>query len=202
MSQFDTPLNGFRFARINHGDTLQKIALRELGDASLWANLVYLNDLVPPYITDNPALASSQVLLSGSMMMLPAASQQIATDPKLIYGVDCQLNGGDLVADNGDFALVAGEDNLKQALGNLLVTEPGEAMFYPRYGCKSKSLIGQKNMPMVAMLAAQFAKEALQSDPRVKTVATVTATVAGDALQVDAVVNPVTGVSVPISASV
>ena len=48
MSVFDRELTGYRYASTNHGDTIQQVAFRELGDASRWAELVWINDLLPP----------------------------------------------------------------------------------------------------------------------------------------------------------
>lgn len=202
MSQFDQPLNGFRFVKIHHGDTLQKIALREMGDTTQWSNLAYLNNLVPPFVTDDPVLASAQVLLSGSMIMLPSASTYTVTDPTAVYGADCLLSNGDLVADNGDFKVVSGLPNLEQAIGNVLQTAPGDLMFLPTYGCRARSMIGEKNTAVASLLSAQFIKDALLADPRIQAVPDVTVRVAGDALNVDATVNPIMGVTLPVSTSI
>ena len=42
------PAPNIRHAEVHHGDTLQRISLRELGDASRWVELVLLNELRPP----------------------------------------------------------------------------------------------------------------------------------------------------------
>ncbi len=42
-----------REVKILRGDTLEKIALREQGDALRWTEMVILNNLKPPYIDDN-----------------------------------------------------------------------------------------------------------------------------------------------------
>jgi hypothetical protein len=50
--EFSKP-RAVRQATIRGNDTLEKIALREMGSASLWPELVILNKLKPPYIDDN-----------------------------------------------------------------------------------------------------------------------------------------------------
>ncbi len=43
MTAFEKPMPPFRLAEILPNDTLQAIAARELGDARLWSDLVWIN---------------------------------------------------------------------------------------------------------------------------------------------------------------
>jgi hypothetical protein len=80
---------GIRLAETRYGDTLQRIALRELGDASRWVELAELNGLRPPYLTD-PALARAGVLAYGASIKLPSPSSIVSasSDPGAVYGAD------------------------------------------------------------------------------------------------------------------
>ena len=90
-----TPLNGFRFAETRFGDTLQAVAMRELGDGKRWFELAAINGLVPPYITDDATLSGGGVLLSGALVLVPAAtSAAITTDPDLVFDRDVQMTNG------------------------------------------------------------------------------------------------------------
>lgn len=194
-------LAGFRFVEIQHGDTLQRIALREMGDASLWPNLIDINDLTPPYLTDDPALAGPKVKLFGHLLMVPAGEPQGEADPDAarIYGSDVALNKGLLQADEtGDLALVAGVPNLKQALENRLATPLRDLLFHASYGCNVHSLKGEAGQPGIATLGAQFVRSAMLDDPRVREVGSAKANLTGDVLSVSATVTPITGTTVDI----
>ena len=80
---FDNALTGYRFADTRRGDTLQLISYRELGDASLWTQLIAYNKLVYPFITDDPTQVQPGVLLTGSQILVPAPVPVISstTDP-------------------------------------------------------------------------------------------------------------------------
>lgn len=205
MSEFDRPLVGFRLADTLHGDTLQLIAARELGDPARWVDLANINELLPPYVTDDPALASSRVLLSGSVIIVPAqtpvSETSQSTDPDSVYELDLGLIGGHLSAnENGDFQVFTGRDNLRQALVHRVVTERGELLWHPEYGALIRSLIGVVNGPTASTLAAKYAEATLRADPRVREVASVIAEVSGDIISVSATVVPITGQSTKIEA--
>jgi phage baseplate assembly protein W len=200
---FDRPLYGYRFVEIQYGDTLQAIAVRELGDASRWHDLISLNSLVPPYITDDPAQAGPGVLLSGSLITVPAPKPVISstTQADEVFGADVRLDQGRLATANGDFDIVSGRDNLRQALKNVIETDRGELLFHSGYGSKVRRLIGTVAGPTSALLAAQYAKAAVRADSRVQSVTNSTATASGDVVSVDVDVKPVTGAIVQISAT-
>lgn len=205
MSEFDRPLAGYRLADTLHGDTLQLIAARELGDPARWADLANINNLLPPYITDDAGLASPRVLLSGSVIVVPAqapvSQTATSTDPDEVYELDLGLVGGDLAADeNGDFLVFTGRENLRQALVHRVISDRGELLWHPNYGTLIRSLIGVVNGPTASTLAAKYVEATLRADPRVREVPSVVAEVSGDVIRVSATVIPITGNSTKIEA--
>jgi phage baseplate assembly protein W len=202
---FERDLTGFRFAETMHGDTIQRVAYRELGDASRWAELVWINDLVHPYITDDAELASDRVLLSGGTLIVPAAKAFLGAsiDPALVFDTDCVLRKGFLEADeSGDFQVVAGRDNLKQQLTHRIMTDKGALMFHPEYGCSIRRILGVVNGPTAALLGAEYVKSAMLSDQRVSDVSRTAAEVVGDVINISAEVRTISGRSVDLQATI
>jgi phage baseplate assembly protein W len=197
-------LTGYRFVTIQQGDTLQAIAQRELGDAALWADLITINGLAPPYLTGDPSLASASVKLYGQQITLPAVSVQVSatTDPERVFGVDLRLTDGQLIAENGDLAVVAGVANLSQALKNRIETELGELLFHPNYGCAVSRVKGEGGDPTAATLGAKYVEGAILDDPRIDSVESVKATIIGDSCQIVAIATPITGTSIDILSTV
>jgi phage baseplate assembly protein W len=200
---FDTPLNGFTFVLTQRGDTLQKVAARAMGDASKWTLLIYPNNLVYPYLTDDPNQAGPGVLLTGAQILIPAPTAVASTtDPSQVFGTDIALTNGLLAANsNGDFASVTGRANLRQALKNRIETQQGDLMFHPRYGSLLKTLIGRVSTSASRLLAASTAKGAVLADPRIASVSQAVATVNGDVLEVSVEAIPVAGQSIQVVAS-
>jgi phage baseplate assembly protein W len=195
------PLDGFRFVEILQGDTLQKIALRELGDGAQWPLLIAVNDLFPPYLTADPTQVSAHVRLYGDTLVVPATRAQTAGafEPDLVYGADLALNRGLFDADeNGDLLLVAGVSNLKQAYESRLKTPLRELVFHGDYGCGVHGLKGRGGQPGVLTLGAQMVRSALNNDPRTSRVASTRATLSGDADLIEATVIPQAGKALDI----
>ena len=204
MSLFDRDLPGYRYVALLHGDTLQQVAYRELGDARRWPELAWINDLVPPYITDNPEFAGPRVLLTGNTIIVPAAAALASadTDPETVFDTDCRLRNRLLHADEtGDLELVSGRENLKQQIIHRIITDKGELIFHPDYGCSIRRLLGVVNGPTAALLAADYVKAALLSDDRVSEVTRAVATVQGDQIAVDCEIEPISGRPVDIQVS-
>lgn len=181
-----------RYAEVAYGDDLRAIALRELGDASYWLDLIVLNGLRPPYIA---ASASSGVLAYGDQIAIPSPSSLVSadTDPAYVYGADLLVQNRRLVVDGGDLMLVSGVANLTQALSHHIITEKQELAFHPEFGCWVRSMIGNGNSPSSSQLAAFYVKSALLEDERVDTVPYCSAVVLGDQIKVNATVVPITG---------
>lgn len=197
-------LTGYRWVETRRGDTLQRIMLREFGDAGRWAELVHLNDLTPPYITDDPGQAGDKVLLAGQVIMVPAATPSASqeTDAELVFGRDCKLESGRLVEDSGDFLVVAGIANLSQAIGHRIVTAPGELLFHGDYGCEIHRLLGRVSNETAVLLASKYVQTAVEDDQRVSQVSRVETEAVGDAIKVAAEVLPISGDPVTIRANI
>lgn len=205
MSDFSRPLGGVRAVETLRDDTLQAIAARELGDAARWADLAAINDLIPPYLTTNPAEVGPKVRLAGAIIMVPSGGLQdvASVQDDDIYQIDAALDaGGNLGLTDGDLTLAAGQANLRQALTHRIDTEVGELLFHQNYGCKVRQLLGAVTGPTRNLLAAQYARAALEADPRVVSVPSATATASGDVTSVLATVEPVTGGNVKFEAEV
>lgn len=203
-TQFDRPLYGFRFAEIRRGDSLQTLAARELGDAKRWADLIGYNNLVPPYLTDDPNAAAPGVLVAGGLILVPAPAPvtQTTTDPEKVFESDIELAvDGSLMTADGDFAMIAGRGNLRQALKNRIETERGDLLFHQRYGCNVRRLIGTVNGPTASLLAAQYVKSAVLADPRISRVTKATAEVIGDTINASVEAEAVAGRTVVVTAS-
>lgn len=181
-----------RYAEVLHGDDLRRIALRELGDAAKWLDLVVLNELRPPYVAEQ---AAPGVLAYGDIIKVPSSANTVsaATNPDEVYGIDVLLSKKHLTVDGGDLAIVSGVKNLTQALSHHVVVEKRELGFHPTYGCFVRSLLGKVNGPAAGQLAAFYVKSALLEDPRVDTIPSCVAEVLGDQILVTANVQPISG---------
>lgn len=198
-------VNGYRFVETNYGDTLQAIALRELGDGARWPELVAFNDLLPPFLTDDAMQVQPGVLLTGSLIRVPAsdAAAPPEQDAELVFERDVRLGtGGALEADGGDFSLVSGLPNLRQALSNRLATDRGELAFHPLYGSMLRRIVGTVNGPTAALLAGEYGRDAVAQDPRISRVTAANATVLGDRVTVDVVAEPIVGRAVDLTVNI
>lgn len=200
---FNKPLYGYRFVETRRGDTLQLIAAREMGDATQWQVLIDYNSLVPPYITDDQAQAGPGVILTGAMILVPAPVPvaTATTDPGAVFGTDIKLSDGQLATANGDFDLVSGRDNLRQAIANRIETDRGDLLMHQDYGSLHPRLIGAVNGPTAGLLAAQYAKAAVQADPRVQAVLSATASITADVAEIEVEVQPIAGTPIQVSAT-
>lgn len=201
MSEFERQQPSFRLVETLHSDTLQDVAARELGNANLWPELIWLNRLTPPYLTDNTAEVSPTVLLNGSLIKVPAPKGVVTDDAQngQVFERDCQLMNKQLMDDGmGDFAILAGVPNLKQQLTHRINTPKGQAKRHPDYGCLVWSLKGKVTGGTASMLGAQYVKSTLQADYRISTVIRSEALITGDATRVSATAQTIAGASVDL----
>lgn len=186
----------YRIAETFHGDTIQTVAYRELGDANRWPDLVALNELRPPFIVDDPDLVVPGVLLAGDpiKVMVPAPFVSGVRSPDDVFLYDVALTNQMLESTGeGDFALVSGISNLRQALNHALATKRGELAFHPRYGSLIPRIIGEISSPVVAIMAADYAKTVVGADERISRVIEAKAEASGDRINVEVVAETIYG---------
>lgn len=202
---FDKPLTGYRLVDTQIGDTLQKIAFRELGNANQWPLLIAYNNLIYPFITDDPTVAGRQIILTGAQILVPAPVPAVAADvdPAAVFLIDVSLDvQGQLEADaSGDWAVVSGTDNLTQALNGRVVTDVGELIWHPEYGSYIRLLLGTLNGPNAGLLASKYASSAVAVDPRVASVDSSQVTIAGDDIEAKIQITPIVGRPVQLATS-
>lgn len=184
-NEFEQPMPTYRLAKTNYGDDLQEVARRELGDESRWVEILWLNSLSFPYLTDDPAMVTEGVLLNGSLIRVPAPASVYAPDKvdyDQIFERDCKMVNRRLKVENGDIAVVGGLDNLSQQLNHRVRTPTGQVHRHPEYGCSIFKLHGTVQGPLKTSMAASFLKSSLKADYRVSSVVSATVRVNGDAM--------------------
>lgn len=202
MNVFERELPSYRLAQTAHGDTLQTVAAREMGDANRWPELAWINELVYPYLTDDESQVTRGVVLNGTLIKVPAPAGVYTDDAESgqVYERDCELKNKRLLDDGkGDFSVVSGTKNLSQQLKHRVVTPRGQARRHPEYGCMVWLLQGTVNGPTANALAAQYVKAALKADYRVANVTSSKAEMVGDAIRITASAEAIAGGKVDIT---
>lgn len=92
-----------------------------------------------------------------------------------LYGVDLKLENRDLVlSSSGGFQASSGNDNVIQAVNNLLTTESGSLAYDRTYGADLNLVIGEKNSYLKQQLIKSLILSALKNEPRVSYVDSIT----------------------------
>jgi hypothetical protein len=197
---------------VGGGDTLQVIAARELGDPDRFKEIVLLNNLKPPYISET---GGPGVLKPGDPLLIPKAGEgggdtgvrmnkdyEIARDlefSKKSLGVDIRLDDEyDIVFANfGDYDLVAGIENMAQAILLKILYENGSLKRHPQIGASLG--IGGKvrdlNITRANLLAS------LNSDTRVDSVPYLSLKQEGSTTIIEAAIK-VVGTAQPVPVTV
>jgi hypothetical protein len=199
---FTREITGVRRVDILWDDTLQKLALRELGDAAMWTDVALLNDLKPPYIVNLKSEARAYVAVAGDSILVPAPQTRAAveTDPDKVFYRDLDLSNGRLSATGGSLNRVSGIPNFTQSLLIRIKTVTEELGYHPEFGCWVSTLIGSVTGAIATNLAAMYVESALVQDDRVESVKSCVAVAEGDTIRVSATVQPISGRAVDISA--
>jgi phage baseplate assembly protein W len=202
MNPFERPLPSFRLVTTQWGDDLQAVAAREMGDANRWIELVWLNGLTYPYITQDSRLVSGSVILAGALLKVPSPVGTFTDGAERgqVYERDVQMSDRQMSAgSDGDLNVLRGADNLRQQLLHRVTTPRGQARRHPDYGCLAWRLLGTVNGPVAGAMAAQYVKSALQADYRVASVSQSIAVVNGDSIKITATASAIEGGVVDIT---
>lgn len=189
---FEKDLSGYTYVATNWGEGIKQFALRVLGSADSWVDIVTLNNLRYPYLSE---AGGANVARYGDMLMVPASQPQteVNDNPDFVFGIDIRLDNGRFAVSNGGLQTVAGVRNFTQAIRHRVQTDTKELLYHPDYGCRVREVIGIPNSYSAGMMAAAFVKGAIRSDVRTEAVQSCTAEMAGDAIIIDAKVTPVSG---------
>lgn len=195
---------GWREAKILVGDTLPRIALRELGDTQRWVDLANLNDLREPYLvaTAQERAAQPRTLAYGDPIRIPNVRRRTVavTDWAALQGQDVGLWSRRFRVANGDLQIRAGLDNLSQAITHRIATDRGEILRHAWYGCDARLALGEKLNDVVRWLVQAFVVEALGEEPRIANLVRADITSDADWIGLAIVANPIDG-SAPVEAN-
>ena len=201
--------SGFEERVVGHGDSIQSLAAKHLGNARDWLELVSINQLKPPYITNGPRLPGT--LRVGDRIVVPARAtlnspNTLSTGSKETgssqidahLGRDFELrqlsNGKygwaiDSASGGTDVYHVQGVPNLGQNVVVRLMTEQGQNILYPNLGLPR--VIGVKNLGEVLVQKEYEARNQILADPRVSKLNELQFTLNEDVLEVRASIVPV-----------
>lgn len=189
---------------VRQGDTIRSVAERLLGNSQNWKDIVLLNELVPPYISQ---VKRPGVLVPGDKILYPqskAAPPPELThavhgqdDPEFLseaaYGRDIRLTSH-LDADHGvervdadidergDLATITGVPNVHQAIRIKFSTERGQLKSHPFFGARFPK--GRKGDLRTFDEFRINTIATLLSDPRIENVKNLVITTTGDILHV------------------
>lgn len=177
------PSGPVRMATVRRNDSPMDIANRELGNFELWSQIVSINGLVPPYISNTPA--GPNVALPGDQLLLPLPNGQppMVRTSKFSYlnnflGVDIYLGpiNQDMLPWTGDFQLISGYQNLALSLGRRLQTPLTTLIYHNNFGSRIPPEVGAIADTAVAGVLEAYTESALLADPRVSRIVSIEVT--------------------------
>lgn len=205
---------GFQEIVVARGDTLQSIAAKRLRRANQWLDLAILNDLKPPFISNNKM---PHTLQPGSKIVIPVETPTV--NPDTITGSNVpvgqsqmeehlgrdfemiqttRVNGRpsgqfgwaiDTAGGSTDVRKVKGIKNYAQGLEMRFRTEQGFNILYPAIG--PPRLVGQRGFRERLADANYAARQQLLADKRTQRVLDFRFRVVQDQVYIDADVQPV-----------
>ena len=188
---------------INKGETIQTLALRTLGDAAKWKDLVILNDLKAPYISASGD--GKRVLRPGDNILVPSSASRdetsVLSDLTNTTDVLVKRLGRDLklkntsaipgasifdidISNNGDLRLIEGKDNIEQALEIKFRTEQGTLPTHPYFGVQIP--IGSKLVARSITAFQMNARGSILADGRIESVDNISVTTDGNVVNINA----------------
>jgi hypothetical protein len=178
--QFDEDANkvennvNFYFYRVQQGDTLKVIALRELQDPEKFINILQINDITENDFIDD-AIIGQKIkipLLAGAVSRgadnLVYETDQTDTDA-FLYGTDLKTGVNDelLLSPLGDLKCFTGSDVVIANIEKRITNRKGSLnLFHPGWGTNP---VSDGNAPLLVRIERYLNDlvEQIQSDPRV-----------------------------------
>lgn len=168
-----------RNRKVLQGDDIQRIASRELGNANRFRELIILNQLKFPFISD---VKENGVLVPGDDILIPIYDTDF--ENSLVYendlgefegtmtfaerqlGIDLYLNNrNDLSFTNrDDLKLISSHENAAQAAKIKLGIEKGSLKYHPELGIMGN--VGEKMTDEMTSAIAESMRSSILSDPR------------------------------------
>lgn len=165
---------------LDKGQTVVDLATTYLGDVLRWIDIVHLNNLKPPFTTEDLDSILVGVKKPGDTILIPLNTPTAIPNNQPVeqrpinanlnalernLGIDIKLTGsGDYAFSNNDIQLVAGVPNALQALKNAFQTTPGELRHHPSYGFQLR--VGEKITSITATDVFDAAFNTVLSDNR------------------------------------
>jgi hypothetical protein len=180
-----------------------------VGDPAATAAVITYNDLDYPYITGTPAYqkGANKVLTKGDVLYLPFPKELVSGDIntkinplKSSLSLYQEVLGRDLkltksthgttgvsefnlsISPNGDLDLIAGEDNIKQAIEIKLNVERGELTIHPEFGLIP--VMGKKGTKVLNFDLYLSLNDTMLSDGRIKDLVDTRVKTTGDVVSV------------------
>lgn len=171
-----------------------------------------LNDLLNPYnVEPITGGLSRNVIQQGDVLYIPfrdhfTAPEEEEIDFVSVFGID--IHATDNIKDpvgvldyssQKDLLLVAGVENLSQALIRRVITPIGSVVKHPTYGSRLKSRVAQAIQYDFPELLKVDTIDALIADPRVQKVDNVDVSLHGDSAEINCRVTTISGEGVSLN---
>jgi uncharacterized protein YoxC len=175
--------DGLILYTVKGNDTLQSIALDQLGDEELW-----------PYIASVNDYRGNDDLNVGTRIYIPVVSEAGAAEKDSFvitedaarnpYGSDIKIDedGRIVVLESNDVALISGIENVKQAINLRLATEVGSMIKQTAFGLAAQP--GLAGTTMTLKYVRMSLKDALLQDSRIEDISNLSVTSEADRLSV------------------
>jgi nucleoid-associated protein YgaU len=184
-------------------ETLQDIALTEMGDSNLW-----------PYIADVNGISTNADIAPGDILYIPLETASDLTDTKDAFiisedaarnpfGADIQLDadGNMIVMESSDTSTVTGVDNLLQAINIRLTSIQGSLIKQTAVGIAASA--GFAGTSLTLSYLRMSIRNTLMEDPRILDVKNLLIGIDGSQLNVSMEVIPIDyPTSLPVTVSI
>ena len=206
----EDPAIGWGGVQVSDGDqTIEDLCEQHLGDASAADAVAVYNNLDSPYITTTPSYikGNNKVLTQGDTIYLPFPKEIISGDintkinpAKASLSLYEEALGRDIrltkstqattgvsefnlsISPTGDLDVIAGSNNIKQAIEIKLNTERGELSIHPQFGLVP--VMGQKGTKFLNLDLYLSLHSTMLSDGRIKELVGTRVNTTGDKVSV------------------